>query len=218
MRARIHRSRIPQALGFLILLTAVIGSGPALAEDSVAAVMARMKSTSATRIAYRETRTLELFEKPQEASGLFYGMPPDLLIKEQLTPSREIMGILKDHYYYFNPESGVHHSRARDPDDPMNLHIIAFQALANGDWELMTELYNVAFFTEPGHWYMILSDKNESRSLLRITVSGSAGQAADKMEIHEADGERSVYRLEKDSEGESIKSTIQRLEAELTGQ
>ncbi|MCI0654549.1 MAG: hypothetical protein L0Y39_08750, partial [Methylococcaceae bacterium] len=190
----------------------------AFAQDSVGAVMGRMKSESAVRIAYRETRYLELFEKPVESSGMFYGMPPDALIKEQWTPSREVMGILKDHFYYFNPASGLHQSRARDPDDPMNLHISAFQALANGDQDLLHELYKVSFFSEPGHWYMILSDRNGSQSQVRITVSGAAGQPAERIEIHEADGDRAVYRLAKDAEGESVRAAVLRLEAELTGQ
>lgn len=218
MRARNVRVRISSSQVLLtVSLTTMIACCPAIARDSVGAVVDRMKSTSAIRIAYREIRYLELFEKPVESSGMFYGMPPDALIKEQLTPSREVMGILDDHYYYYNPGSGLHHSQERNPDDPMTLQFAAFQALANGKQDLLNELYHISFFTEPGHWYMILSDKNESRSLVRITVSGSAGQPAETIEIHEADGDRSVYRLEKDGEGEGVRTSVLRLEAELTG-
>ncbi|MCI0668665.1 MAG: enoyl-CoA hydratase/isomerase family protein [Methylococcaceae bacterium] len=146
------------------------------------------------------------------------GAPPRRVSELPAPPSREVMGILKDHFYYFNPASGLHQSRARDPDDPMNLHISAFQALANGDQDLLHELYKVSFFSEPGHWYMILSDRNGSQSQVRITVSGAAGQPAERIEIHEADGDRAVYRLAKDAEGESVRAAVLRLEAELTGQ
>ncbi|MGH8550182.1 MAG: LolA family protein [Methylococcales bacterium] len=219
MRAKAKLDRIPGGLRFLVALSiAMLVYCPAIAEDSVGAVVERMKSTSAVRIAYRETRYLELFEKPVETSGMFYGMPPDALIKEQLSPSREVMGILQDDYYYYNPENGLHHSQARNPDDPMTLQLAALQALANGNQDLLRELYRISFVTEPGHWYMILSDRNESQSLVRITVSGSAGQPAERIEIHEADGERSVYRLEKDAEGEGVRTSVLLLEAELTGQ
>jgi hypothetical protein len=218
MRARGKLNRIPGGLGWLIIASiTLVADCPARAEDSFGEVVERMKSTSAVRIAYRETRYLELFEKPVESSGMFYGMPPDALIKEQLSPAREVMGILKDEYYYYNPDNGIHHSQERNPDDPMTLHIAAFQALANGNRDLLKALYRIAFFTEPGHWYMILSDRNESQSLVRITVSGAAGQPAERIEIHEADGDRSVYRLEKDAEGEGVRSSVLRLEAELTG-
>lgn len=219
MRVKADRSGIPTRWRYgLSCLAGILAWHAVLAEDSVKAVVERMKSDSAVRIAYRETRYLELFEKPVEASGKFYGMPPDSLIKEQLKPSREVMGILKDHYYYFNPENGQHHSKFRDPADPLNLSISAFQALANGDQTLLNALYRISFFTEPGHWYMILSDQNASQPLVRITVSGPAGRPADKIEIHESDGDRSVYRLQKDGEGEEIRAAVRRLEAELTEQ
>ncbi len=219
MRARIYRDRSSTVGGLLIVsMIAISAACPVIAEDSIDSVLERMKSTSANRIAYQETRYLELFDKPVEASGMFYGMRPDSLIKEQLSPSREVMGILKDRLYYLDPASEARHSQARDPDDPMNLHIAAFQALANGNQNLLNELYTISFFTEPGHWYMILSDKSESRSLIRITVSGSTEQPADKIEIHEADGDRSVYRLAKFAEGEDIRTAVLRLEAELMGQ
>ncbi|MGH8556940.1 MAG: LolA family protein [Methylococcales bacterium] len=219
MRARNHRDPLQAFRGFFsVLLSAIVVSCPVFAQDSVDAVLERMKSTSANRIVYQETRYLELFDKPVEASGMFYGIPPDSLIKEQLTPSREVMGILKDRLYYFDPANGVRHSQARDSEDPMNLHIAAFQSLANGNRDLLNDLYSISFFTEPGHWYMILSDKNKSRSLIRITVSGSTQHPADKIEIHEADDDRSVYRLAKDAEGEDIRTAVLRLIAELTGQ
>ena len=81
----------------------------------------------------------------------------------------------------------------------------------------MDDYYRISFFSEPGHWHMILSDKNRADSLVRITVSGASGQPADKIEIHQADGDRSVYRLEKDGEGKSIQAAILQLEAKIVG-
>lgn len=189
-----------------------------LAQDSVDQVLQRMKSASAIRIAYRETRYLELFDKPVEASGRFYGMPPDTLLKEQLKPTREIMAILNDRLYYLDVARHLSHSQRKDPDDPMSLEITAFQALANGNRDLLNELYTISFATEPGHWYMILSGKNESKSLIRITVSGPSNEPADTIEIQEKDSDRSVYHIAKDAEGESVRTAIRNLEAELTGQ
>ena len=202
----------------LLLCLALVGTTSALfAQESINEVMERMKSTSAVSIAYRETRYLELFEKPVEASGTLYGMPPDLLIKEQRSPSREVLGVFADRYYYFNPTGEVRRTRAKDPEDPLNLHITAFQSLANGNLSLMYDVYDVAFVSEPDRWYLILTQKNVPRSPVRITVSGPERQRADRMEIHEDNGDRSVYQLEKDGEGESVRGSIDRLVSEITG-
>ena len=218
MRDKRDQARKPSRLAYFVVFQALIVAGyPVFALDTVAAVMKRMESDSAVRIAYRETRYLELFEKPVETSGYLYGMPPDILIKEQLEPSREVMGIFADRYYYFNPAGEVRRSRAKDPEDPLNLHIMAFQALANGNQTILYEVYQVSFYTEPGRWYLILTEKNQPRSRVRITVSGAEDRRADKMEIHEEDGDRSVYRLEEDSEGEDVRAAVRGLEAELTG-
>ncbi|MCI0667830.1 MAG: hypothetical protein L0Y43_07230, partial [Methylococcaceae bacterium] len=78
MRVRTERKRIRSVLGlFMVCVSVIVPGRAAFAQDSVGAVMGRMKSDSAVRIAYRETRYLELFEKPVESSGMFYGMPPD---------------------------------------------------------------------------------------------------------------------------------------------
>ncbi len=218
MRASTDRKRLRTGREFFIAwLIGIAACGPAFAQDSVEAVMKRMKSTSAVRIAYQQTQYLELFDKPVETSGMLYGMPPDSLLKEQLVPEREIMGILKDHNFYYDPNTGTRHSRDRNPEDPVDLHIAAFQALANGNRDVLNAVYDISFVTEPGHWYMILEDKKDSQPLIRITVSGAAGESADQFEIHEADGDRSVYRLRKYEEGEDIRAAVLRLEAELTG-
>ena len=59
-----------------------------VAEDSVSSLMHRMKSQTAVKISYQETRILELMEQPWQGSGYMYSMPPDLMIREQLQPQR----------------------------------------------------------------------------------------------------------------------------------
>lgn len=219
MRANTNHFRIWIHGGFpFISLVTWVVSFPICAQDSVDTVLERMKSTTATRIDYHETRYLELLEKPVEASGKFYAMPPDLLIREQLEPTSEIMGVRKNRYYYFSPDRGIHHSQEADSEDPINVQFAAFQALVNGNQRLMETLYQVSFVSDPGRWYMVLSDRMGSEALVRITVSGFPGQSADKIEIHQADGDRSVFRLRKDGEGEGVQAAILRLEAKLTDQ
>lgn len=200
-----------------ILLFSLLFSFPVVAQDSVGTVLERMKSTTATRLAYQETRYLELLEKPVKGSGYFYAMPPSLLIKEQTQPNYEIMAIRGNRLYYLNSDRGLHHIQDANNEDPIYIQLGAFLALVNGNRALMDALYRVSFVSEPGYWYMILMDKKNDEPLVRITVSGPTGQVADKFEIHQADGDRVVYTLKMDGEGDAVKASILELEAKLTG-
>ncbi|WP_341326817.1 hypothetical protein [Methylotuvimicrobium sp. KM2] len=69
---------------FLLLLPFFLSAKAAHAVDTEWEVMQRMQSDTAVRIAYQETRILELIDQPWQGSGYLYSMAPDLMIKEQL--------------------------------------------------------------------------------------------------------------------------------------
>src|SRR5665811_2460809 len=104
------------ALVFASMLISFMAVNISRADDSLAALMQRMKSDTAVRIAYQETRTLELMEKPWQGSGYLYSLPPDIMIKEQLLPERLLMGIDGDNMFYFDPIKDVRHQGEMDGD------------------------------------------------------------------------------------------------------
>lgn len=202
--------------GLIALLSLIVNIGHA--EDTLSALMHRMQSDTAVRIAYRETRTLELMERPWQGSGYMYSRSPGLMIKEQLQPERVLMGIEGDRMIYFDPVNDVRHQGEMDQDSPLSLNVAVFKALISADEALLHRLYRVEFSSEAQGWVMTLKPKRDSESGFNIVISGPAGQQADSIKVTQADGDFSEFSLWQDAEGDEVNDTVNRLYQELLGE
>ena len=205
---------------FSVFLMSLIGlaANDSVAEDSVSTLMQRMKSETAVKIAYQETRMLELMEQPWQGSGFMYSMPPDLMIREQLQPQRLLMGVKADAMFYYDPVNDVRHQGEMDEDDSLSLNLAVFKALINADEALLNSLYQVEFSSAAQGWKMTLKNKHEIDSGFSILVSGLPDQQADKISIKQADGDSSEFLLQKNNAGDAINKTVQQLYQELLGE
>lgn len=203
---------------FILSLLIYFSINAAFAEESLTSLMQGMKSETATRIAYKETRTLELIDQPWKGSGFMYSLPPDLMVKEQLLPKRVLMGVKGDKIFYFDQEKGFHHQGELDENDPMSLNIAVFKALINADEALLRSLYQVDFANEANGWTMTLKPKNNSEGGFSTLVSGTTSQQIDKISMKQADGDRSDFALRKDASGDRVKNIANRLYQELQGE
>lgn len=199
------------------LLASMSMAPTANAEDSVAALMQRMKSDIAVRVAYRETRTLEMLAQPWQGRGYMYSLPSGLMIKEQLEPEHVLMAIDGDKLFYFDPGHDVRHQGEMDEDDPLSLNIAVFKALMNADEQLMHAMYTVEFSAGDDQWLMTLKAKNDPESPFRIEIFGLPGQQVSKVRVMQVDGDSSEVSLQKDAEGDEVKVTVDKLYRELLG-
>ena len=201
------------ALGAMFI--AFLAGNSSRADDSLSALMQRMKSDKAVRVAYQETRMLELMEQPWKGSGYMYSLPPDIMIKEQQQPERVLMGVKGDKMFYFDPVNNVRHQGEMDQDNPLSLNIAVFKALMNADEALLHRLYQVEFSSLEHGWTMKLKAKQDSESGFSIVISGLPQQAADSVKVRQADGDASEFTLRQDAEGDEVKTTVRRLYQEL---
>jgi len=208
----------PKTYALGLMLVSCLAGTIGRADDSLSALMQRMKSDQAVRVAYQETRTLELMEKPWKGSGYMYSLPPDLMLKEQLKPERLLMGVKGDKMFYFDPVNNVRHQGEMDQDNPVSLSIAVFKALMNADEAALHSMYRVEFSSLAQGWTMRLKDKQDSESGFSIDITGLPQQPADAIKVRQADGESSVFTLRQDAEGDEVKATVTRLYQELLGQ
>ena len=129
----IVKQSFSQCFNFCFLLSVTFFVNVSYAKDSLTTVMQRMESETAVKIAYQETRVLELMDQPWKGSGFMYSMPPDLMIREQLQPQRLLMAVKGDKMLYYDPGSDVRHQGDMDEDNPLSLNIAVFKALINAD-------------------------------------------------------------------------------------
>lgn len=202
-------------LSIFALLFATIFVNGVRADDSLSALMQRMRSEQAVRIAYQETRTLALMEQPWRGSGYMYSLPPDTMLKEQLQPERLLMAIVGNDMYYYDPGNDVRHQAELDEDNPMSLNIAVFKALMMADRKLLERMYAVSFSVQPEQWVLRLTAKQEPDSGFGIEISGLPEQQPKRIVVEQADGDSSLFDLRKDAEGGEVAAEAERLLREL---
>ncbi|GAB4268475.1 MAG: hypothetical protein Kow0065_18850 [Methylomicrobium sp.] len=208
-----HRLLLNLALMFGVLMFSV----PSRAEDTLYDLMQRMQTKAAVRIAYTETRSLELLDSPWLGSGYLYSLPPDLMLKQQLQPERVLMAVQGQKLFYFDPNQDIRRQAELDIDNPLTLNLAVFKALVGGDEALLYKIYRVDFNAQEQGWMMTLKSKRSSDSDFRIVISGPAGQQAESLVITQADGDSSRFTLRQDAEGAEVASEVTHLLEELLG-
>jgi|GEM_PF-997071 len=217
-----YRTRIGRKVGIVGLIVLLQIPRILLADgtvDTLVSVMARMHSTQPVKIHYRETRRLELLAKPWQGSGFFYARPPAVMIKEQWYPQREIMALNGSQMLYYDPFNDVRHAAQLDTESALSVHVLAFQALLNGDLSRLKDSYRIAFQNQTGHWLITLLPRQDAEltGINKISIKGPSGQPADRMEIDLLDGDRTVYELQAAEKTRLLDQKIDHLLAELQG-
>jgi hypothetical protein len=160
----------------------------AVCADTLQSVMSRMKPDSAVAINYQENRYLSLMSDKWRGSGRFYALFPDVMIKEQQQPEK-------------------HQGEMTDTDSPA-AYIAAFKGLINGDSSSLTKLYDIEFIANSSGWTITLITKKSDTSNegIKIIMQGPPEQAANKLELIMADGDRTEFLLGPTNSGEAVKS------------
>ena len=197
----------------MLLLTGNSAHG----EENLTAVMQRIQSEGAVRIAYQETRRLELLAEPWQGSGYLYSLPPNLMIREQLKPERLLMGIKDNTMFYFDPANDIRHQSEMDEENPQSLDIAVFKALINADEALLQRLYQVDFLSRQQEWRITLRPRQDRESGFKIVITGLPQQQANKIIIQQPDGDLSEIMLQKATTGDEIQATVSRLYQALVG-
>lgn len=200
-----------------LVLFSLLGGQTCQSDDSLSQVMQRMQSDKIARIAYRETRTLELMQRPWQGRGYMYSLPPDLMIKEQLQPERLLMAVKGDQMFYFDPVNDVRHQGVMGEDNPLSLNIGVFRALINADEALLHRLYWVDFSSSAQRWSMTLKPK-QNRDSGFIIITGLAHKQPDTIKVKQPDGDLSELSLQPDTNGHDVEATVKRLYRELLGE
>lgn len=188
------------------------------AEDSLTALMQRIKANPASKVTYQETRTLKLLTEPWHGSGYLYSLPPDLMIREQLQPERLLMGVKGNKTYYYDIKNDSRHQAEMDGDSEENMPLAVFKAIVNADEILLRKVYDIEFSTSEGAWSMNLKPKQSSGSISRIIVSGLSEQPANKVSIMQEGGDLSEFILQKESGASKDNAAINKLFHELQGE
>jgi len=181
----------------LTTLAMILYSIQLVASDTIESVIARMKTQTATKIAYTETRDMGLFSDTWQATGVLYAQPPNIMLKQQQQPTVEIMAIEAEQLYYHKPATDTFHQMQFDENNAMMSSIIIFKGLMTGDSHYLRQFYALSIKNSPQDWSLLMEEKNPDieREGLKITIQGLPEQAAHSIRITLPDGDEESYAL-----------------------
>lgn len=189
--------RLALGLAALLLATAASAGDAAPGEGGAANVpdletlAHRLATTSGVVARFHERKHLALLEDPVESRGEMHFVPPDCLSWRVLRPGRSSL-IIEGERVRFRDEASA---EVLDLSaNPVARHFVeAFVVLFNGDLEAMRERYALDFASGDEGWRLELVPRAARvRSLIEsITLEGRGGPI-ERMELLEADGDRTV--------------------------
>jgi hypothetical protein len=188
------------------------------AEETLSSLMQTLKATPKAKVAYQETRKMQLMTEPWHGSGYLYSLPPELMIREQLQPQRLVMGIKGNTALYYDPKENIRQQIELDGDNELSVPLGMFKALVNADEVLLRSLFNIEFSSKAQAWTMVLQPIEKAGPIMKIVITGLSGQRANKIDIQQEDGDSSEFILKEESDYSKHNISINTLYKELLGE
>lgn len=182
------------ALAGLVLLIAVLGGPDPVRADLFGDVLARLESQGPVVVRFEEERHVSFLDRPLRSAGTLSFTPPDVLIKQTLTPKTSLARVDGDELLIVDDDE--ERRVPLDAEPSIRATIDLLRALLAGDRETLERRFEVAAETGAGGWSAVLSPREPTvaKRLARIEVSGREARV-ERIEFHETGGDRSVLTL-----------------------
>jgi len=153
-------------------------------------LMQRMSTTAGVVATFEERKYLALLEAPVESRGRLAFLPPGCLAWNVRSPGESSL-LIEGPSVRFRDETSPEPLDLSD--NPVARYFVdGFMVLFNGDLEAMRKQYTLDFRSRGDEgWRLALTPRSARvRSLIASIVLTGRGGPADRMEIREADGDR----------------------------
>jgi len=207
------QSRVKQ---LLLLLSLLLMSAEAIAEDTLASVLSMAAEQQYLAIDYQEVRHLQLLSEPWQATGRMF-VSPDAFVIEQASPQRQLLAANKQRFWLFLPEREIR--RTGMLTTPMAIKSFGlFKPLMRGDRDALERAFDIQFTATAKQWQIELKPKRSSKSLYkRIYVKGNPSQPADQMKTEMEDGDYSEWSFKQKTFDADIEERVKALMDEARG-
>lgn len=181
-------------------------------------LLKRIRQTEQAQFSYQETRQLELASAPWQGQGYMLSGTDGSLVKLQLKPSRIIMAIAHEQMYYWDPEQQQRHTAPLDYADQAASQIKIFRSILQGDVKALQDSYDFSAEHQDQRWTLRLTPKPEFRDETpTFEISGDQNDQQRQINIRQADGEFTEYRMTKIAPEQQPTYSLQSLLLEATG-
>jgi outer membrane lipoprotein-sorting protein len=163
-------------------------------------LMQELAGTERASARFVEQRFLRVLESPLELTGKLVYRAPDRLEKHTLTPKPESMTIEGNRLVIESTSSNRRRVVGLQDYPVLWGFIESLRATLGGDLQTLERFYRVELDGRPDAWRLSLAprDRQMSDYIRLITITGAGGWIS-KVEVHEAQGDRSVMRIYEDT-------------------
>jgi len=191
MSPRRARLALARAAALALALFACLAADAAWSVD---ALMALLRSHPPARAHFDEQKSVSILDRPLESSGELVFTPPDRLEKHVTSPGDE--RIVAD-----RGELVVEHGGRRQVIDlhehpEVAVLIESIRGTLAGDRAALERTYGLSLSGDERSWRLALVPRAASLQSLvaRVTIEGSGAQVQ-RVEIEQADGDRSLMQI-----------------------
>jgi hypothetical protein len=170
------------------------GAGANAAEFDIASLFDALARASPGRATFQEKKFLALLDKPVESSGELVFTPPDRLEKRTVKPRAESVVVDRDQLVLDRGGRRLVLSLRESP--AVAVLVESIRGTLAGDLASLTRTYSVALDGNPAAWRLVLRPLDASAATLveRIEIGGAHARV-NKVEIFQADGDRSLMAI-----------------------
>lgn len=172
----------------------LLACGPAFAAWSVDALMALLHAHPPGRARFDEQKSVSILDRPLDSSGELVFTPPDRLEKHVTSPGDE--RIVADREKLVVEHAGRRQVIDLGEHPEVAVLIESIRGTLAGDRAALERTYALDLSGDERSWRLTLVPRDASlRSLVtRVTIEGS-GAAVERVEIEQADGDRSLMQI-----------------------
>jgi len=188
-----RRSRLALARAAALAL-ALLACTAARAAWNVDALMALLHAHPPKRAHFDEQKSVSILDRPLDSSGELVFTPPDRLEKHVTSPGEERIVADRDRLVV---ERGGRRQVVDFREHPeVAVLIESIRGTLAGDRAALERIYDLSLSGAQGSWRLVLVPREASlRSLVaRVAIEGS-GAEVQRVEIEQADGDRSLMQI-----------------------
>lgn len=190
------RRLIFAGLAAVLLATAM----PVMAAEpwGLEALFARFAEVGSSKARFVETREISLLNAPMESSGTLTYRRPDFLEKRTLQPQAESLRLEGDQLTLTQAD-GASRTLSVSSVPEIQTYVESIRATLRGDVPAIMRFYEVALEGTPQDWRMQLTPRaEEARATVQRIVIAGREAVIRRIEILQADGDRSVMTIQPD--------------------
>jgi hypothetical protein len=160
--------------------------------------MSELGRVQQARARFVERKYLKVLKSPLEATGTLEYDAPDRLVKRTLEPKPETLTVEGARLVI---ESQARRRTLRLEDYPVLWAFVeSFRSTLKGDLAALQRFYRVTLEGGPQRWQLVLTPRDPKMSaLIESILIGGGGGRISRIEVREAQGDRSVMTVLEDA-------------------